>query len=108
MEFQQRDRQNSQNSNNDTFSRRVVTISQCIYVTEKHLDGGTILSYADHDYSQSFNQTKEAFRALTREDLVQPYKSVYDFRSPSHGIDAGNNFYVFEICYQKYLRLHNQ
>ena len=38
IRFQQRDRQDSQNLNNDTFHRPPVTIAQCIIGTEKYPD----------------------------------------------------------------------
>ena len=53
--FQQRDRQDSQNLNNDTFYRPPVTNAQCIFATEKCPDAATVLNY-DDDYSQGFGQ----------------------------------------------------
>ena len=70
--FQQRDRQDSQNLNNGTFCRLPVTSAQCIIGTEESLDAGISLNLDDDDYSQSFSQIKEAFRALTKVDILQP------------------------------------
>ena len=36
-------------------------------------DTGILLNYDDDDYSQSYHQIKEAFKALTRDDILQPY-----------------------------------
>ena len=50
--FQQRERQDSQNLNNDTFHRLSVTSAQCITSTEKYLDSAILLNYDDDAYSQ--------------------------------------------------------
>ena len=49
--FQQRDRQDSQNLNNDTFYRPPVTSAQCIIGREKYPDAGILLNYIDDDHS---------------------------------------------------------
>ena len=77
--FQQRDRQDSQNLNNDTFCRLPVVSAQCIIGTEKNPDAGILLNYDDDDYSQGYHQIKEAFRALTKDSILQPYISEADF-----------------------------
>ena len=100
--FQQRDRQDSQNLNNDTFCRLPVVSAQCIIGTEKYLDAGILLNYDDDDYSQGYHQIKEAFRALTKDDILQPYISEAEFRTSSVAAnDIGYNLYVFDIRYQK-------
>ena len=99
--FQQQDRQNSQNENNDTFYRPSVTSAQCIIATEKYPDSGILLNYDDDDYNQRYGQIKEAFRALTKDDILQPYISDQDFRSSNNNNDIGYNLYVFDIRYQK-------
>ena len=99
--FQQSDRQNSQNENNDTFCRPLVTSAQCIIGTEKYPDSGILLNYNDDDYSQGYGQIKEAFKALTKDDLLQPYLSDADFRSNNDGDNIGYNIYAFDIRYQK-------
>ena len=45
--FQQRDRQDSQNLNNDTFCKLPVVSAQCIIGTEKYPDAGILLNYDD-------------------------------------------------------------
>ena len=99
--FQQQDRQSSQNENNDTFYRPSVTSAQCIIGTEKYPDSGILLNYDDDDYNQGYGQIKEAFRALTKDDILQPYISDHDFRSSNNNNDIGYNLYVFDIRYQK-------
>ena len=99
--FQQQDKQNSQNENNDTFYRPSVTSAQCLIGTEKYPDSGTSLNYDDDDYNQRYGQIKEAFRALTKDDILQPYISDHDFKSSNNNNDIGYNFYVFDIRYQK-------
>ena len=99
--FQQNDRQNDQNLNNDTFCRPLVISAQCIIGTEKYPDSGILLNYNDDDHSQGYGQIREAFKALTKDDLLQPYISNPDFRSSNNGDNIGYNIYVFDIQYQK-------
>ena len=99
--FQQQDRQNSQNENHDTFYRPSLTSAQCIIGTEKYPDSGILLNYADDDFNQGYGQIKEAFRALTEDDILQPYIYDKDFRSSNNNNDIGYNLYVFDIRYQK-------
>ena len=99
--FQQNNRQNDQNLNNGTFYRPLVTSAQCIIRTEKYPDSGILLNYNDDDYSQGYGQIKEAFKALTRDDILQPYISEDDFRSSNDDKDFGYNIYAFDIRYQK-------
>ena len=100
--FQQQDRQDSQNLNNDTFCRLPVVSAQCVIGTEKYPDTGILLNYDDDDYSQGYHQIKEAFRALTKDDILQPFISEEDFRTSNvRAADVGYNLYVFDIRYQK-------
>ena len=102
ISFQQHDRQDSQNFNNDTFCRIPVVSAQCIIAMEKYPDAGISLNYDDDDYAQGYSQIKEAFRALTKDDILQPYISEDDFRSSNvRADDVGYNLYVFDIRYQK-------
>ena len=73
IEFQQRDKQDSQNLNIDTFCRLAVTNAQCFIGTEKYLDGGILLKYDDDYYSEGYGQFKDDFRAPTKDDILQPY-----------------------------------
>ena len=79
--FQQRDRQDSQNLNEDTFCRLIFVSDQCIIGTEKHADAGILLNYDGDDYFQGYGQIKEAFRALTKDDILHPYISDDKFRT---------------------------
>ena len=100
--FQQRDRQNSQNLINGTFCRLPVVSAQCIFGTEKYPDAGILLNYDDDDYSQGHHRIKEAFKALTKDDILQSYISEADFRTSNVAAnDIGYNLYVFDIRYQK-------
>ena len=69
--FQQQDKENSQNLNVDTFCRLPVTTSQCIIGSEKYPDSAILLNYDDDDYSQGYEQIKQAFRALTKDDILK-------------------------------------
>ena len=59
--FQQKDRENDQNLDNDSFCRLPVTSDQCIIGTEKYPDSAILLNYNDDDYSQGYGQIEEVF-----------------------------------------------
>ena len=99
--FQENNRQHEQNLNNDTFFRLPVTSAQVVIGTERYPDSGILLNYDDDDYSQGYGQIKEAFRALTKDDLLKPYITVDDFRSSNNDNDVGYNIDAFDIRYQK-------
>ena len=102
--FLQRDRQDTQNLNNGSFSVLPVVRCQSILVTEKYPDAGVILFYDDDDCSQGYCQVKEAFTALSKYDILQPYISDDDFRSSNVRVVAiGYTLYVFDIQYQQSL-----
>ena len=101
--FQQQDRQDSQNLKTDTFYRLPVVSAQCVIGTEKYPDAGILLNYDDDDYSQLYRQIKEAFKALTKDDILQPYISEEDFRSSNiRADDVGYNLYVFDKISEKF------
>ena len=59
-------------------------------------------NYDDDDHSQGYHQIKEAFKALTKDDILQTYISEDDFKSSNvKADDVGYNLYVFDIRYQK-------
>ena len=99
--FQQHDRQHDQNLNNDTLYRMPVTSAQCVIGTEKYPDSAILLNYDDDGYSQGYGQIKEAFKAPTKDNILQPYISEDDFRSDNNGNSIGYNIHVFDIRYQK-------
>ena len=100
--FQQQDRQDSQNLDNDTFCRLPVVSAQYVIGTGKNPDACLFLNYADDHYSQGYHQIKEAFKALTKDDVLQPYISEEDFKASNvRAADVGYNLYVFDIRYQK-------
>ena len=91
--FQQNDRQHDQKLNNDTFYR----CTHCIIGIEKYPDKSILLKYNDDDYSQAYGQTKEAFIALTNDDILQPYTTEDDFISSNDGDNIGYNIQAFDI-----------
>ena len=99
--FQQMDRQNDQNLNNDTFVRLPVISAQVVIGTEKYPDNSVLLNYNDDDYSQGYGQIKEAFKALTENNILQPYISDNDFRSSNDGDNIAYNIHCFGKRYQK-------
>ena len=99
--FQQNDRQHDQNLNNDTFVRLPVISAQVVIGTERYPDAANILNYDDDNYIQGYGLIKEAFRVLTKDDILQPYISENDFRSYNNNNDIGYNIYAFDIRYQK-------
>ena len=99
--FQQNDRQHDQNLNNDTFVRLPVISAQVVIGRERYPDSAILLNYDDDNCSQAYGQIKEAFKALTKVDILQPYISEHDFRSSDEGNNIGYNIYAFDIRYQK-------
>ena len=78
-----------------------VTSAQCTIGTEKYPDAGILLIYDDDDYILGYGFIKEAFRALTKDDILQPYISDDDFRSSNAGIEICHKLCVFDIRYQQ-------
>ena len=68
---------------------------------KKYPDSGVLLNYNDDDYSQGYEQIKEAFKALTKDNILQTYIPEDDFRSSSDGDNIGYNIHSFHIRYQK-------
>ena len=99
--FQQNDRQHDQNLKNDTFVRLPVISAHVVIGTERYPDSAILLNYEDDDYSQGYGQIKEAFRALTKDDILKPYITEDDFRSSNEGNNIGYNIYAFDIRYLK-------
>ena len=50
---------------------------------------------------QGYGQIKEAFKALTKDNILQPYESEDDYRSSNEGNNVGYKIYAFDIRYQK-------
>ena len=105
IEFQQRNRQDSQNLNNDSLRRLPVISAQCFIGTEKSPDGGILVNYNDDDYSQGCTQIEETFRALSKDNILQPYTSDDDFKFSNARvvviIGCNYNLYAFDIRYQQ-------
>ena len=75
--------------------------AQVVFGAERYLDSSILLNYNDDGYSQGYGQIKEAFKALTKDNILQPYISDHDFKSSNDGIDFGYTIYAFDIRYQK-------
>ena len=43
------------------------------YRERKNPDAAILLDYNDNDFSQGYSKIKEAFRALTKDDILKPY-----------------------------------
>ena len=69
--------------------------------TEEYPDSAILLNYDDDDYSQGYGQIKEAFKTLTKDDILQAYISENDFRLSTDGNNTGYNLYTFDMKYQK-------
>ena len=99
--FQQKDRQHDQNLNNDFFVRLPVISAQVVIGRKRYPGSAILLNYEDDDYSQGYGQNKEAFRVLSKDDILQPYITEDDFRSSNEGNNIGYNIYAFDIRDQK-------
>ena len=58
--FQQKERQDSQNLNNVSFSNFPEISAQCLFGTEKIPDAGTIIKYDNDNYSQDYAEINKA------------------------------------------------
>ena len=58
------------------------------------------LTFDDDYYNQGYGQIEEAFKALTKDDTLQPYISDHNFRSSIYN-DIGYNVYIFDTLFQK-------
>ena len=69
VDFEQKNRRDSQNLNDDAFYRPLVTSAQCVIGTENYPDSVILLNYDDDDYSKGYGQNKEAFRDRTKDGI---------------------------------------
>ena len=63
-----------------------------------------VVNYDDDDYSQGHGQIKEFFRALTKDDKLQPYITEHDFGLSNDSDDNMFNIHSFDIRYQNNFR----
>ena len=77
--------------------------AEVVIGTERYPDTAILLNDDDDDDddSQRYGQRKEAFRVLTKDDILQPYISDDDFRLSNEGNNIGYNIHAFDIRYQK-------
>ena len=100
--FPSKRRQYTQNMINDTLFRPPVTSTQCIIGTEKSIQL-FYQNYDDDDYNQGYGHIEEAFKALTKDEILQPYINDNDFRSSNNNNGIGCNLYVFDIrCHKNF------
>ena len=100
--FRQSDGEHEQNLNNDSFCRLPVTSAQCIIGTERYPNSAILSNYDDDDdYSKGYGEIKEVFRALTKDNIIQPYIIEDDFRSSNYGYNIGYSIHRFDLGYQK-------
>ena len=85
VSFQQIDRQDSQNLHNNSPHKPTVSSAHVVIGTERYLDNSLLLNYDDDGYSQGYRQIKEAFKALTKNDILQQYISEHNFGSSNDG-----------------------
>ena len=100
--FQQRDRQDSQTLTKDTLCRLPIVSAQGVIGTEKYPDAGVLIKCDNDDNSQGYTHIRKVFRASTKDDILQPYITLENFRSSNvRTDDACYNLYVFDIRYQQ-------
>ena len=107
--FQERNRQNSQNWNNDRFCSLPVTSALWIIGTEIYPDADILLNYDDDEHSQGYAQFKIVFTALAKDDILQPCISDDNFRFSNTGVvEIFYTLYVFDIKIRKSSLMPNQ
>ena len=60
-----------------------------------------MLNFDDDEYSQGYDQIKEAFIAPTKDDILQSYIFNKYLRSSNEVNDISYSFYVLDIRYQE-------
>ena len=72
------------------------------YWDGKDTEAAILLNYRDDENSQGYRQINEAFRALTKDDILKSHISDHDFMSSNVRIDEiGYGIFVFDIRDQK-------
>ena len=83
--------------NNETFCRKQIRSAQSIIGTEENPDAAILLFFDDDDYCKGYGQFEEALKALTKHDILKPYKTDQSFRSSNVTVDdVSYNLYVFD------------
>ena len=59
------------------------------------------MNYVEDEYSQGYSHFEEAFRALTKDDILQPYISDDVFRSSNGGLLSFDIIYTLQLPNQK-------
>ena len=72
---------NGQTLNHDTFFRPPVSSAQYNILTEKYTDADIYSIHCDHTSSQCYIHIEEAFRCLTKDEILQPFISDQHSRS---------------------------
>ena len=73
-----------------------VTSTQCINGTEIYPVSAIVLNYNDDDYSQAYGQFKEVFKALTKDNILQPNITEDDSISSNDGDNIDHNLHAFD------------
>ena len=95
--FMQRDQIIQQHQKNDKFYRPSVVNAQAIMGSKNFLDAGKNCSYAIDKYSQAYGEIGSCFRHLAKDDILQLYITLKDFKTSNNYPDGnpGYNIYVF-------------
>ena len=69
---------------------------------ESYPDSDVLLNCDNDDYSQGYAQKKQAFSAVTKDNIFPPDIGDDNFRTSNvRPDDVGYDFYVFDIRYQQ-------
>ena len=75
------------------------------YWYRKNPDAAILSNFDDDDYIHTYSGIEEAFKALTKDDILKCYLSEHDFRFCNDVDNIGYNLYVFDIRCQKNFKL---
>ena len=89
------------------FVRLPVISAQVVIGTDRYRDTAILLNYNDDVYSQGYDQIKEAFRALTKDNILQPYITEDDFRSSNDRLILFIIFTLLIYDIKKFLKVVN-
>ena len=106
--FQQMVRKKTQHLNNNNFYGPPVTSAHVLIGKKRCPDNSLLLDYNDDKFSQGYEQRKEAFKASTQDDILQPYKSEDHFRSFNDGDNIGYGYTLPIYDIRKIMKVVNQ
>ena len=94
VEFQARNKIDSQTHNNAVFGRLPISNAVCKIGSEKYPDDGIECDYNCDKYDQAYSEIENFYHSKSETNLLNPFIELHKFRT-------NYNFYVFDLSKQK-------